>query len=97
MGLQGGKRVQSAKEVQMLPERHLPDDRVRVHYKSTLRYNAHYVHNTCNSDDVAHANRALVGLEIDGENGHRRCELDLPYDLYIRFTLAVTSQWYQSS
>lgn len=97
MGFQSSKRVQSAKEVQMLPERHLPDDRVRVHYKSTLWYNAHYVHHTCNSNDVAYANRTLVGLEIDGENSYRWCEFDLPYALYIRFTLAITSQWYQSS
>ena len=65
MGLQNSERVQSAEEVQMLPERHVPDDRVRVHYKSTLWYNAHHVYNACNSNDVAHADRTLVGLEID--------------------------------
>lgn len=91
MGLQIIKRVQSIEEIQVLPKRYVPNDRLRIFIEQTSRYHAHHVHHTSCIVDVAHVNRIMAGLEIDRKNGCRQYESNLSYALPVRFTLAAAS------
>lgn len=92
MGFQSDKGDQSVEDIRVLPERHLPDDRLRILHNQALRYIAHHLRNTRHNDDVAHVDGVVARLEINGKDDRSERESDLPYTLHVRFALAVTTQ-----